>query len=223
MRSLSSLSLAAALAGVLAISACASDGFGGRPDRGAPDRGGRAEVTRFFLAPDIARASVVVEPLDTREGSGPRFALIRGAVEDNLRAAGFRPVPQRDAAELVAVVGLTRAVRPSQAPDSSGTRVHGGFGVGGGGGRYGGVGGGVGLGISFGGKRHLRDTGVDTLSVSLRRRSDATVIWEGRAVGEANVERRGDPAESAFFLAHALFADFPGRSGVTVRYPSRRK
>ena len=224
MRIINTAARTAALAGALALAACATDQAG--PSAGSRVAGraeGRAEVTRFFLAPDIARGAVFVEPLDPRDGGGPRFAAIRGAVEDNLRAAGFRPVPDRAAADLVAVVGITRALRPSVAPDQSGSRVHGGFGLGGSSGRYGGVGGGVGLGISFGGKRRPRDTAIDTMTLALRRKSDSTNIWEGRAVSDVDASRSGDPADRAFFLARALLADFPGRSAVTVRYPPRAR
>lgn len=54
---------------------------------------------------------------------------------------------------------------------------------------------------------------VDTaagLDVKLRRRADASIVWEGRAVP-------ADPARAdAGKLARALFKDFPGQSGVTI-------
>lgn len=205
----------AALALLGALAACATE------SGGPPRESGRAQVTRFFLAPQIARAAVFVEPLDPRMASGPRYAVIRGAVEDNLRTAGFRPVPTRDAAELVAVVGLTRSLRPQLAEDRT-NRASFGFGAAGGGGR-GGVGGGLGVSFPLGRHREVnRDVAVDTLTLSLRRRSDATVEWEGRAVGEARAANSGDPTDRAFFLARALLSDFPGKSGVTVNFPPRR-
>ena len=211
------VSRAALVGAILTMAACATDGGGGAP---LTERG-RAQVTRFFLAPQIARAAVFVEPLDTRDAGGPRFATIRGAVEDNLRAAGFTVVPARDAAELVAVVGLTRAVRPVLA-ESRGSGASVGFGAGGGGGR-GGVGGGLGISFPLGKRKASGDVAVDTMTISLRRRSDATVEWEGRAVGEARTAASGDPADRSFFLAKALLSDFPGRTGVTETYPPRRR
>jgi hypothetical protein len=50
------------------------------------------------------------------------------------------------------------------------------------------------------------------LSVRIKRRSDGTVFWEGRAMdpsGQANAV--------AATLASALFRDFPGESGRTIR------
>ena len=58
------------------------------------------------------------------------------------------------------------------------------------------------------------------LSVRLKRRSDSTVIWEGRA---ESVARDGtpyaNPEASVQRLAQALFQGFPGRSGeiITVK------
>ena len=55
------------------------------------------------------------------------------------------------------------------------------------------------------------------LRVRIQRRSDATVAWEGRA----QADRAGSPeaarAEVVDRLAAALFRDFPGESGRTIR------
>jgi hypothetical protein len=55
------------------------------------------------------------------------------------------------------------------------------------------------------------------LEVSIRRRSDTSVFWEGRAQTEA---RAGSPeaysATAVERLAEALFRDFPGESGRTI-------
>jgi hypothetical protein len=50
------------------------------------------------------------------------------------------------------------------------------------------------------------------LIVRIERRSDGTVIWEGRAETGA----AADPAASVQRLAAALFRDFPGASGRTI-------
>jgi hypothetical protein len=60
-------------------------------------------------------------------------------------------------------------------------------------------------------------TGI-SLDVRLKRRSDGSVIWEGRAVGAtlpaASIAERTASVER---LANALFRDFPGESGRTIR------
>jgi len=59
---------------------------------------------------------------------------------------------------------------------------------------------------------------VTDLRVRIQRRSDATVAWEGHAESEA---RAGSSAASRAALvdalAAALFRDFPGESGRTIR------
>ena len=53
------------------------------------------------------------------------------------------------------------------------------------------------------------------LDVRIQRRSDGTVFWQGRAVTEMPV---GTPrAQIVERLAEALFRDFPGESGRTIR------
>ena len=89
-------------------------------------------------------------------------------------------------------------------------------GVGGGGYRGGGVG--VGGGISFPiGKPKSRELIATELGVQIRRRSDGTVIWEGRAQTVADVRAPAAvAANSAGKLASALFRGFPGESGRTI-------
>lgn len=56
------------------------------------------------------------------------------------------------------------------------------------------------------------------LRVRIQRRSDATVAWEGRAEAEARTGTpAADRATAVDALATALFRDFPGESGRTIR------
>ena len=56
------------------------------------------------------------------------------------------------------------------------------------------------------------------LGVRIQRRSDATVAWEGRARLEAAAgSAMADRAAAVDALAAALFRDFPGESGRTIR------
>lgn len=56
------------------------------------------------------------------------------------------------------------------------------------------------------------------LNVRIQRRSDATVAWEGRAQLEARAgSALAAPAAAVDRLAAALFQDFPGESGRTIR------
>ena len=59
---------------------------------------------------------------------------------------------------------------------------------------------------------------VTELGVRIQRRSDATVAWEGRAQLEARAGTAlADRGPAADRLAEALFRDFPGESGRTIR------
>ena len=56
--------------------------------------------------------------------------------------------------------------------------------------------------------------------VQIRNRADKSVIWEGRAETEAPASApAAQPGLAADKLAAALFKDFPGVSGQTVRVP----
>ena len=90
-------------------------------------------------------------------------------------------------------------------------------GVGGSKGTYGsGVGLGLGINLGGGSAPQLQTT----LAVRILRRSDQLVIWEGTAVQAAKVgSPAAQPGIAASKLAEALFKDFPGVSGETIRVP----
>ena len=79
---------------------------------------------------------------------------------------------------------------------------------------------GLGGGVSTGSGGRTRDLLVSELFVQLRRRSDGTVVWEGRAQRPAlSGTPDGQPTETARRLASALFRGFPGESGITTTVP----
>lgn len=189
---------------LLVLGGCASMGSGAGP----------VEVTRFHLAGSdgqIARGTIAIgtvtdSPLDSQS---LEFRSYAAAVSEQLRQIGYMPVADPAGASYLARVNYRRATReapPSRSPVS--------VGVGGSTGSYG-SGVGVGLGISLGGKK--RGEVLTQLSVAIERRTDASVVWEGRADTAA---REGSDAASveamANKLAAALFKGFPGESGRTI-------
>ncbi|WP_295496907.1 hypothetical protein [Sphingorhabdus sp. EL138] len=59
-----------------------------------------------------------------------------------------------------------------------------------------------------------------SLAVRIVRRIDQMVIWEGTAVQSAKAgSPAAQPGIAASKLAEALFKDFPGVSGETIRVP----
>ena len=190
-----------ALAGLALLSGCMTDGGPTPPS-----------VTRFHLGQPIARGEIRVESADPADANSLEFSQIAAPVERELARLGWTVARGNAASEQVAVVRLRQAARPGGR--SSGLSI----GVGGGSiGRSSGVGVGVGVGttIPLGSPNAIV---ASELSVRIQRRSDATVAWEGRA----ELEARGgtplaSPSGAADRLAWALFQDFPGESGRTIR------
>ncbi len=167
-------------------------------------------VTRFHLGQPIAPGSIVVEPRDPTLAKDLEFQAYARSVQAELDRLGFKVSADLAKSELVAVTEVRRNWQPVGAPRAPLT-------IGLGGGSFGG---GVGLGGSVNfpvGKPKQRMDVVTEINVQLKRRSEGTVIWEGRAQTAA---RDGTPAaapEAAVHtLAAALFRDFPGQSGQTI-------
>ena len=177
------------------------------------DRGGTVrppEVTRFHLGQPVARGQIAVEAFDAADANSIEFRSYADAVARNLSALGWTVVnnAQSEQVALIDVQQGSREMLASRPPVS--------IGIGGGTGGWGsGIGGGISFGLGGGGGRDLIGT---MLEVRIKRRSDGTVFWEGRATMEA---RAGSPeAERTVAverLAGALFQDFPGESGRTIR------
>lgn len=168
-------------------------------------------VTRFHLGQPIAPGQITIEPIDAGASKSLEFQAYSGAIAAELQRIGFSIAPGLAQSELVAVFDVRRGSREELASRGSGLSI----GIGGG--SYGG-GVGVGGGVSFPiGKGRSRDIALTELSVQIKRRSEGTVIWEGRASNEARADTPyADPDAAVRALAAALFAGFPGESGRTI-------
>ena len=173
-------------------------------------RGGPIDVTRYHLGQPITeRTTVAIEPIEAGATVSPEYQLYADAVRFELERLGYVKGGNDMASGYIAAVGFKRMSRGAYREPSPVS-----IGLGGGsysGGRRGGVGEGGGLSFGIGGK--TREVYVSELSVQLRRRSDNTTIWEGRAVTQSVGDQ---PVETAARLAGALFKGFPGESGVTI-------
>lgn len=172
------------------------------------------DVTRFHLDP-IERGSIAIEPVPGAMPGSIEFDTYAAAIQTQLLQIGYTAAAPGTAGQYVAVVGLSRTSQPIGPARSPLT-----IGLGGGGYSGGYRGGGVGLGggISFPvGKPRQRSAIFSQLSVQIRRRSDGTAIWEGRAQTAAD-ERSPDAqaGAAAAKMAHALFLGFPGETGRTI-------
>jgi hypothetical protein len=188
---------AALIAGAALLASCASTR--------------EAEVTRFHLGQPVNRSAVFITSANPNAASSLEFRTYATAVSEELRQLGFTPAPSLAQADLVGVLDVSQTTRESL---SRGSGVS--IGIGGGTfGRHVGIGGGVTLPV---GGRKANDVAVDTLSFQLKRRSDNSVVWEGRAVTEGRTGTQEDALGTVVpALADALFRDFPGPSGRTVR------
>ena len=173
------------------LAACASGG-GKRP------AGGGLEVARFHLGEPVARAQIAVEPFDKADANRPEFAIYAAAVGRQLSRLGWTVVPTTTGSEQIALIDLEQGSREAVAALSAAR-----------------IGRGLSATVPAG---TSADVTASLLEVAIRRRSDGTVFWEGRAVGEA---RTGSPdaVRTAVVerLAEALFRDFPGESGRSIR------
>ena len=174
-----------------------------------------ASVTRFHLGQPIARGQISVESADPADTNSLEFNQIAASVERELGRLGWTVDKGNVRTEQVALVRVDQALREASRR-RSGLSV--GLGVGGGSwGRSGGVGVGVGGTVPVGGARAGQVVATQ-LSVRIQRRSDATVAWEGRAETEARAgSEQASRTAAADRLAGALFRDFPGESGRTIR------
>lgn len=174
------------------------------------------EVTRFHNAPQspIAYGSIAIGSIvDENAGGLLEQRTYEAAVMRELQRVGFTDAGRMaDTSEYIARVSIDQS-RITAAGNRSPVSV----GVGGSTGSYG-SGVGLGIGINLGGRP--KDKIATELSVRIAHRSNGDVIWEGRSSVEA---KEGSPATqpglAASKLAEALFRDFPGEAGTTIRVP----
>ncbi|HEX9932743.1 MAG TPA: DUF4136 domain-containing protein [Allosphingosinicella sp.] len=155
---------------------------------GGGDAAGGVDVSRTHLGGQIARAQIAVEPTNAADANNPEFQGFADAIERQLARHGYTIAANRPASEQIARVTVSQG---SRAALTTGWPA--------------------GL-----GRGSARANVVATLlDVRIQRRSDGTVFWQGRAVTETPAgTARAAIVES---LATALFRDFPGESGRTIR------
>ena len=170
------------------------------------------EVTRFHVGDPARAGTIAVEEMPGNPDVGLEFRTYAAAVDQELQRVGFTPAGAGARSDYVALLSFRRTFRPT-GYDRSGNPVSVGVGGAVGSGGYSGMG--VGIGINLSGRP--KDMVASELQVQIRRRSDSTTIWEGRALTQA---REGTPAAqpglAAQKLAAALIGGYPGESGRTI-------
>jgi len=155
--------------------------------RGGGAAAGGVDVTRTHLGGQLARAQIAVEPANAADANNPEFQAFSDAVERQLARHGYTIAANRPASEQIARLTVTQGTRAALTTGWP-----------------------AGLGRAAGG-----NVVATLLDVRIQRRSDGTVFWQGRAVTESPT---GTPrSQIVDQLAAALFRDFPGESGRTIR------
>lgn len=219
MNSVPKLRLLVPIAATLALSACVQP-F-------------EARVARFQQLPAPSGMSFVIEPRDKENAGGLEFATYANLVRQRLVALGYQEAASTDAAALIVQLDYNLSAPREKVQSRPGLGWGGGFGPGfgwgpywgGWGGGWGGFGGwGGGFGPGFGGwGGGFGGWGNDVYSVTtynavvamrINRSADKKSVFEGRAetVSSSNNLTRLVPN-----LVTAIFTNFPGNSGETVR------
>jgi hypothetical protein len=186
--------LIVAMMGTLALAGCST--------------GPTTQVTRFHLNQPIAPGQISVEPMMPADRGSVEFQTYANIVGAQLARIGFTEAPGLARSEQVAVVQVDRAF--FDGPPRSSFSI----GIGGGSfGWHGGAGGSVGTTIAGKPTQYVSTR----LIVQIKRRSDGTTIWEGRAETSGRFGRpETQPQAAVERLASAMFQGFPGVSGRTI-------
>ncbi|WP_156254322.1 DUF4136 domain-containing protein [Sandarakinorhabdus oryzae] len=184
-----------------------------------------ARVARFQQLPPPSGTSFVIEPRDKANAGGLEFATYANLVRQKLVAAGYQEAASPDAAALLVQLDYTVSAPREKVETRPGAWGGWGWGRGWGGGwgwgpywggGWGGWGGGWGPG--FGGPWNQEVYSVTqynaAVAMRINRAADKQSVFEGRAetVSTSNNLTRLVPN-----LVTAMFTNFPGNSGETVR------
>ena len=164
-------------------------------------QGSRAEtqtgtqIYRSHLGQPIARSQIAVEAFQAADANSPEFRMYSAAVAQELRRLGWTVVNTGMQTEQVALVDVSQG---------SASRM--------------GIGAGAPAVPAIPGAGTTSPGVATGLEVRIKRRSDGTVFWEGQAVDEGRGSgSAGERTAAVQRLAAALFRDFPGESGRTIR------
>jgi hypothetical protein len=173
------------------------------------------DVTRFHLNQPIPRDSIELQPPPGVDANGLEFRNHAAVVAADLARQGF-PQPQRPG--ISGYIGVLRVEQTSQFRQGNGSRATVGIGGATGGSNFR-VGGNMQVPVGGGGGNMVM---VNSLALQMRRRSESTTVWEGRAVEQVQGNAQGTLTAAVPRLSAALFQNFPGPSGQTVRVQPTR-
>ena len=173
------------------------------------------EVTRFHLNQPIPADSIELQPSPGIDGRSLEFRSQAAIVAADLAAHGLGAPARPGMSGYIGVMRVEQTSQIGQAKPSPFSIGIGGFT----GGSNVGVGGGVQVPVWRSRGNVIR---VNSLALQIRRRSENTVIWEGRAIEEMPAGAEAGVTAALPGLSRALLKDFPGPSGQTVRVKPTR-
>ncbi len=189
--------LAAPLAAILALAGCTT----------SPT----AEVTRFNIGTPIPSDSIALVPGPGIDPGSLEFRTHAAIVARDLDAVGLHAPPADARAAYVGVLVVMQSIR--QGPPKPAK-----FSIGIGGGSYSG---GLGVGGSVAvpvGKARPNDIRINMIDLQIRRTSDSSIVWEGKAIEEiAGDAPASSLSEALPVLSKALLTGFPGKNGETIK------
>ena len=173
------------------------------------------EVTRFHLGQPIPSDTIVLVPSPGGDANSLEFRSQAAVVARDLDAVGLHPAADGNSGYIgtLKIEQMSRAGSPTSSP----VRI----GIGGATGSPGGrVGGGVSVPV---GPARSDEVRTNFLGLQIRRRSDGSMVWEGRAVQDVAANAPAAALNAALpALSKALLSDFPGPSGQTVKVKSAK-
>ena len=182
------LATALPMAAMLALSACAGNNM-------------YAEVARFHSNQPMNRGSIIIVSAVPENQNSVEFQTHAETVAVEMRRHGFTTGLPMNQVQYIATLDIAQTdgatvVRP-------GTSVNLPIGP-------------LSLGVPTNRRSSNTTMRTTVLQVQIKRASDGVAIWEGRASKEAPVGSQEATLTWAVpALSRALFADFPGRPGVT--------
>jgi hypothetical protein len=160
---------------------------------GGDEARGGADVTTSHLGQQIARGQIAIEAFDAADANMPEFGSYAASVARQLTRLGWTVVNTTGQSEQVALVDVQQGSRAGLS-----ARIN--------------------MGTAMAGAANASGSIATLLEVRIRRRSDGTVMWEGSAISDAPGSGAAAGRSAAVdSLAAALFRDFPGASGRTIR------
>jgi hypothetical protein len=158
---------------------------------GGGGNAGGIEVTTSHLNQQIARAQIAVEPFEAADANLPEFRNYAASVASQLARLGWTVVTTTGQSEQVALIGVQQGRSRALAPRIS---------------------------LAAAADTGASGPAATFLEVGIRRRSDGTMMWEGRAIDTRPATAAAEQRSAAVnALAAALFQDFPGISGRTIK------